>query len=283
MIIEDIISIIKENYLGLNRQNEPIDKKTTRDQILYGNPKEECKGIVITCFASIDVIKEAIKQKKNLIICHEALFWNSGDHQGWLTDNSAYKEKIKYLNEGNIVVWRNHDYIHSGMKIDSKQYSDGIFYGIMKELKWEPYLISEMAKPLVYEIPEISLEELSAFIIDKFNLKGLRVIGSKTGKVKRIYFTEHVMGRNDQQKITFVNDNCIDVMISMELVDYTLSEYVRDASMAGQQKSIFCIGHFNTEELGMKYLEKALKNILKQKIDIKFVSSCDMFDYMSSD
>ena len=61
-------------------------------------------GIVTTCWASVDVI------------CHEALFWNHGDHQEWLMEsqNETYKLKKQLLDETCIVVWRNHDYIQSG-------------------------------------------------------------------------------------------------------------------------------------------------------------------------
>lgn len=42
-------------------------------------------------------------------------------------------------------------------------------------------------------------------------------------------------------------------MIAMELIDFTLSEYVRDSFMLGKDRAILTVGHFSTEEPGMKY------------------------------
>lgn len=73
-------------------------------------------GVVTTCWESVDVISKAHEKEVNLIICHEALFWNHGDHQEWLMEsqNEMYKLKKHLLAETCIVVWRNHDYIQSG-------------------------------------------------------------------------------------------------------------------------------------------------------------------------
>ena len=38
-------------------------------------------------------------------------------------------DKKKLLDETGIVVWRNHDYIHSGIWMEN-QWVDGIFYGL---------------------------------------------------------------------------------------------------------------------------------------------------------
>lgn len=52
----------------------PIDPQTTRDQILFGDPNQECTGIVVICWANVYVIQAAIEKQANLIICHESLF-----------------------------------------------------------------------------------------------------------------------------------------------------------------------------------------------------------------
>ena len=62
-------------------------KKKQRDKVLYGNVDQECTGIVTSCWASVDVIKYVIEKGANLIISHEALFWNHGDHQEWLEES----------------------------------------------------------------------------------------------------------------------------------------------------------------------------------------------------
>ena len=77
------ISTIIENMKKYHKGYGTIDEEKTRDKVLYGNVDQECTGIVTSCWASVDVIKYVIEKGANLIISHEALFWNHGDHQEW--------------------------------------------------------------------------------------------------------------------------------------------------------------------------------------------------------
>ena len=134
MKISEVIQKMKQYHRGTVR-GEPIDEATTRDQILYGNPDQECTGIVTTCYASVDVIRKAHASGANLIISHEALFWNHGDHTDWLeaAQNKTFLAKKQLLEETGMVVWRDHDYIHSGVPMNGG-YVDGIFHGVMVTL-----------------------------------------------------------------------------------------------------------------------------------------------------
>ncbi|MBR0385083.1 MAG: Nif3-like dinuclear metal center hexameric protein [Erysipelotrichaceae bacterium] len=122
MKICEIIDIVKKNCKGYGT----IDDNTTRDKVLYGETDKECTGIVTTIYASVDVIKKAHELGVNFIIAHEALFWNHGDHTDWLQDNKTFQLKKKLLDDYDITVWRDHDYIHSYVNHDG-QWVDGIF------------------------------------------------------------------------------------------------------------------------------------------------------------
>ena len=100
MLIQTVIDHIKEYHKGVF-EGKQIDEQTTRDKVLYGNPHQECTGIITTCWASVDVIREAAKRGANLIIAHEALFWNHGDHTDWLQEenNQSFLAKKKLLDE----------------------------------------------------------------------------------------------------------------------------------------------------------------------------------------
>ena len=105
MLIQTVIDHIKEYHKGVF-EGKQINEQTTRDKVLYGNPHQECTGIITTCWASVDVIREAAKRGANLIIAHEALFWNHGDHTDWLQEenNQSFLAKKKLLDEAGIVV-----------------------------------------------------------------------------------------------------------------------------------------------------------------------------------
>ena len=79
MLISEAIDKVKKYYRG-TVGGKPIDPNTTRDKVLWGNTDQELKAVVTCIYPSIDVIKKAIELNANLIISHEACFWNHGDH-----------------------------------------------------------------------------------------------------------------------------------------------------------------------------------------------------------
>lgn len=50
MEISTVIRNLKDYCRGV-WNNKVIDEQTTRDQILYGDPRQTCTGIVTTCWA----------------------------------------------------------------------------------------------------------------------------------------------------------------------------------------------------------------------------------------
>lgn len=276
--ISEVIQNMKQYHKGDNIQDD-----TTRDQVLYGNVDQDCSGIVTTCWASIDVILNARAKGANLIICHEALFWNHGDKTQWLLDakNKAFLEKKRLLDESGIVVWRDHDYIHSGIPIGNGVYSDGIFYGFASMLGWVSYVTSNIEVPLMFELPETTVDDIAKQMLNTFHLEGVKVIGDPHAKVKKVYICAHVMGRGDNELITKVDQEDIDLLISLELIDYTASEYIRDSSMAGNAKAILALGHFNAEEPGMEYMTTYLDEALGESIPHYYVQSGDMYSYIT--
>lgn len=283
MKISEIITKIKNYHQGIVH-GQPIDETKTRDKVLFGNTNQECSGIVTTCYASVDVIKKAIELGANFIICHEALFWYRGDFTDWLEEqgNKTYLEKKKLLEEHHMVVWRNHDYIHSGIPMKDGTYVDGIFHGVMKELGWENYLACDPTRPMIFEIPERSAEEIGHEWIEKFHLNGIKALGNLQTKVKKIAIMSHIMGEIDKEIIRQMDQENIDCIITMELIDYTVSEYVRDSAMLGIDKAILAIGHFNVEEPGMKYMLEYLDDAIEEHIEAHFVPSTDMYQFIHS-
>ncbi|MCD7813667.1 MAG: Nif3-like dinuclear metal center hexameric protein [Lachnospiraceae bacterium] len=258
----------------------PMDEShPTTDVVKIGDPKQECTGIVVTCFASVNVIRRAAELGANLIIVHEPLFWNHEDRTDWLENSVIFQEKKKLLEENGIVVWRDHDHIHGGSPVNPPL--DGIFYGIMKELGWEPYRIGFAGKPLLYLIPETDAAELGLFLKERLNLNGIRIVGDPHTKVSKIFLWEHIREHDpmEEEKLRKVDEEEIDAIIPLELIDWTVSAYVRDASQLGHAKILYNIGHFNFEEIGMKYMLQYLPGLVGN-IPVHYVQSGDAFDFL---
>ncbi len=281
MKIIEVIERIKKYHLG-SVNGQPIDESKTRDKILYGDASQECSGIVTTCYASSDVIREAKKRGANLIIVHEALFWNHGDHQEWLADNNVFKAKKKLLDDTKIVVWRDHDYIHSGIPLADGSYVDGIFYGVMKVLGWEEYLIDEGFRPMTFKFPKRTVTSIAKEKKEKTNLNGLRITGDPNAEVEKLKIVSHIMGPADNDMIKVIEQEKIDVIITLEITDYTVSEYIRDSAMLDHPRAAINMGHFNTEEPGMEYMLEYLPKIVGE-IPVSYVQSGDAYQFILND
>ncbi|MDO4378532.1 MAG: Nif3-like dinuclear metal center hexameric protein [Erysipelotrichia bacterium] len=253
----------------------------TRDKVLCGDVQKECTGVAVTCCATYEVIKKCAERKLNLIISHEGITYNyEKKYDINCFENEVVRKKIDYAYDNDIVIWRDHDAMHGPFpKNNIREKTDLIFYGTMKELGWEKYLIGDEKKPLWYKIPPIKAEKLGALLIEKWNLNGLRIVGNLDSTISMVYMCEHVTGG---EKDIAILDNCAkaEAIIPLEICDYTVTTYVRDAAAMGMNKVIFEMGHFNAEELGMKYLANILSDIFVNRCPVEFIQSGDGFDYL---
>lgn len=277
-----------ENIKKYHKGYGTIDDTTSRDQVLFGNPDQECTGIVTTCWANVDVIRYTIEKGANFIICHEALFWNHGDHRDWLEEsqNEVYLEKKKLLEDNNIVVWRNHDYIHSGIPYNG-DYTDGIFVGLAKKMGWDHLIdnpINSFDDSLVcstaYEFnQEVDPQDLAKQLIDTCNLNGIKLMGNEHAKIKKAAVLFHVFG-DAKEAIEKTDKSDIDCLLTMELIDFTYAEYIRDSGMLQKNRVALNMGHFNLEESGMEYMLTYLDEAIGEYVPAWFKQSGDNYKYI---
>ena len=276
---------ISEVITKLHEFHAPLDHpEHTCDTVKFGDPDRECTGIAVTCCATVDAIRESAAKGCNLLIAHEPLFYNDRDHTDFLQGDAVYEEKCRLLKVTGVVVWRDHDHMHGpgGPGAAVHEEIDYIFHGIMKELGWEEYVTGETTKPLTYVIPPVTVTELTKTLMEKFDLTGARIVGDPDAVVSKVFFCEHINGSpmsGDEKKIVKAAD--YDVMIPLEIVDWTLSAYVRDAAQLGRGKAIIEMGHFNTEELGMRYMTRWLPEVLGGNIPVRYIKSGDSFRYLT--
>lgn len=285
MLASEVIKRIKAYCGGIGFDTGvPIDEETTRDKILYGDPNQECTGIVTCLWANADVVERAQELGANLIIAHEALFWNHGDHQDFIAENKTYLAKKRLLDEWGGVVWRCHDYIHSRVPIDiDGALVDGIFYGLAWKLGWLDYRIGDIAMGLDFKIPQTRGEDLARELVEKLGLNGTRLIGDSDAMVSRVHVPMHVMGvaPDDNRETIYADEHDVDCLMTMEFVDFTTSEFIRDSGMLDQGKCAITIGHFNLEEPGMEYMPTWIPMALgSDEISATFVPMGDTYQYV---
>ena len=286
MLISEVIQRVKDYSGGIDSfTGKPIDEETTRDKVLYGDTAQECTGIVTCIWPTVDIIKKARELGANCIISHEAIFWNHGDHQDTVGDTAAFKAKKELLDDWGGAVWRCHDFIHSRVPIDTdRAMADGIFYGLADKLGWLDYRVGDdRGFCLEYEIPETDATELARELVAKLDLNGTRITGDSHARVRRVRIPMHVTGeaKSDTHEINETDARGDDCLMTMEFIDFTTCEYIRDAGMLGQNKCAITIGHFNLEEPGMEYMVHWLPEALgTDAIPTTFVRMEDTYRYV---
>lgn len=268
-------------YSGTVFNGQTVSYETERDRVLFGDDNRECTGIVTTIYASVEVIEKAAQIGANLIVCHESLFWNHGDHTDWLSNNDVYQKKRYLLEKYKICVWRNHDHIHAGVKLQ-EGLKDGIFYGLVKKMGWEEYVINDSdMMPRELLIPQITARQLADQIKRVLHLQTLRFIGNPESVITRVYLPMHLLGRlSDNGLISRIKDDDINCLLTLELVDFTVAEYVRDAGQLKEDRCIFALGHFNFEEVGMEYYADYIREYIRPDVNVQFIQAGDMYKYM---
>src|ERR1700721_3587347 len=84
----------------------------TVDTLKAGDPNTVVTGIVTTFMDTYAVLEQAVSSRNNLIITHEPTFYNHLDDQGPLAKDPVLQQKLNYIREHHLVVWRFHDTWH---------------------------------------------------------------------------------------------------------------------------------------------------------------------------
>ena len=78
-----------------------------------------------------------------------------------------------------------------------------------------------------------------------------------------------------------VDKSDVDCLLTMELVDFTMTEYIRDSAMLNRNLVALNTGHFNLEEPGMEYLLTYLDEAIAEHVEAYFVQSGDNYKYIT--
>lgn len=246
----------------------------TVDTLICGNPETEVSGIVTTFMATVDVIKKAAAVGANMIITHEPTYFTGYDQKDWLINDEVFIKKQKLIDDNKIAIWRFHDHMHAAG-------SDKIYDGLIKELHWEKYIDRSYPQPHCYNIPEMSLRELSEFFKVRLNVKSIQIVGSPETKCRRVGIL--VGGGSlglgvEEMPMELMRNQNLDVIVCGEITEWTLSAYVRDASQLSFNRAMLVIGHERSEEPGMKYMAEWLPALVDTPV--VFIDSEEPFSYL---
>jgi len=222
--------------------------KTTVDTLKAGNRDIEVTGIVTSMFATLEVIQKTIALGANFIIAHEPTFYNHLDETNWLEKDDVYRYKASLLQQHQIAVWRNHDYIH-------RHIPDGVLSGVVARLGWANYYT---AHNNIAVLPAaIQLKTLIQQAKQQLGIDMVRYIGNLAQTCKKILLMPGAAG--GKRQIEAMIKEKPDVLICGEIQEWETAEYVRDAQTKGQQLSLIVLGHIASEEPGSEYMADWLR------------------------
>ena len=240
----------------------------TVDTVKAGDPSQEITGVVVTFLATCEVIEKAAQLGANFIITHEPTFYNHLDTTDWLNQHPSYIAKRQLIEKSGVVIWRFHDYLHSLPP-------DRTFMGLLEALGWETQVPSE--PPYRCIIKTMTLLELGDWVKNRLGLPVVRVVGDLGAACERVCLLPGFPPA--EMQIGILGHPEVDVLITGEIHEWEVSEYVRDATYQGYPKGLIVTGHAASEEPGMQriipWLEKQLPDVT-----IRFVSTGSPFHHL---
>ena len=250
-----IIDLIKKNVTC------PWSAQTV-DTFKSGNPDDVVTGIAVCMFADMKVLKQAVASKCNLIIAHEPTFYSHLDETKTLESDPVFQDKIKFINENKLIIWRFHDHIH-------RTKPDGIYFGMIEKLGWRKNQSDSSMIRFKFE-----KQTLSAFINRlKLTFPGssFRVIGNPGMIVTNVAFSVGAPGTETHRKL--LQEKNIDLLVAGEAPEWETYQYVYDAQLQGKNKAVIFLGHAVSEAAGMNYCSRWLKGFLPKDLNISYIES----------
>ena len=260
---------IKEFVKQINAY-APGDYELSCDDYKIGSGENELTGVIISMFATPDVIRTAIRHRSNLIIVHEPVFYNHKD------DHILHKigiKKKKLAEENGITVYRYHDHAHAAKP-------DIICAGELKYLGFDNNM-GEFESGKYYAVNryhlknEMTARELAKHIEEKLGIKHVRIIGEPNKPGKNISCLFGTPGHLIDEL-----DDC-DFVLTGEICEWSAAEIVRDYFQFGYNKAVLVMGHIGSERAGMMYL-KDLASKEFSDLSIEYVECKEVYSYTDS-
>ena len=210
------------------------------DGFKSGNPDDECTGIVSALVPTVEVIRKTAELGCNLLYVHEPSYYSTPDYPDW---RAGFENKI--YEEKKALLDQYGIAVWRDHDHTHAHNPDGIFTGVIKYLGWEQYRVNADTEGMTmyFEFPDMTVEKMNALLI-------------------------RIMEEED-----------VDAIIPGETIDWTVMSYIRDAVQLGKVKAAFNVGHFNLEELGMKYAADWIPEVIGNAVPVHYVPSGDIYKF----
>jgi putative NIF3 family GTP cyclohydrolase 1 type 2 len=252
MTAMQVVDVIKKNL------NMTWNDKTYRDTFKAGDPNTPVKGIASCFMSTFDVIKKAHAQGLNFVITHEPTFWSDSDMIEPIKDDPLYQEKLKFVENNGMIVFRIHDHWHRYIPEPMTQGMEGL-------LGWKEATAGK--RFYKFDQPR-KLRDVAEEVANKLYTRSVRIVGDPELMVSTVSRGGHTLSGN----IEALDE--ADVGIASEIREWESVEYIRDLVATGAKKGFIVLSHEAGEEEGMVVFAKWMKTVTPG-IRTQFISTDD--------
>lgn len=264
------------------RQNIGVTwKEPTIDGIKAGDRTASVSGVAVTAMATMDVLARAVREKTNLIVSLEPVYFGHNDGPpapnpqagagrgggrgagGIAPDDPVFLAKEDFIAKNGLAVIRLSDHWRA-------RTPDPFALGLAQTMNWTKY---RAGSDIRYDLPGITIGSLAETLANKLNVRaGIRVVGDAQTQVSRIGLLPGVSALAASVKML---PEC-DVIVAGETREWESVEYAQDAVAAGQKKGLIMLGRVISEEPGMNLCADWLKTLLPE-VSVRSFSSGDPY------
>jgi putative NIF3 family GTP cyclohydrolase 1 type 2 len=251
------------------------------DGFKAGDQNMPDKGIATTAMATMDVLKQAVRNGDNFIFTHEPTFFGRqdgpapprpaggpggrpGDSPGLRADDPVYLAKKEFIDKNGLVVFRLHDNWLSRRSSDMTA-------GLAEALGWRKNRVRP--DDGLYDIPSATVEETVAHIREKLKLRGgLRAACDRTATVERLlllpgFTTSDVMRKRYREA---------DLTITGEVREWENTFYAADVFTAGERRGLVTVGRVVSVDPGMRVCAEWLKTVITDA-PVRWIPAGDIY------
>jgi putative NIF3 family GTP cyclohydrolase 1 type 2 len=248
------------------------------DVLASGASDAPVTGIVVSYSPTLEVLEQAVKSGRNMIVSLEPPYWSRPSPSGGPAKEEernadpTYVHKMDFIERNQIKVFRVRDSWTS-------REEDGQLLGLAKALGWEkfhkskPGLAAWTADNNVFTLPSQTFGVLAADMKKRLKARAVRCIGEPSFRVSNAVLTHGYITVKDLEKAL---TNAADVVVCGEPCEWEAGPYFMDLIASGQKKGMVILGNEVSSEPGCGELAAWLSSFITE-VPVEWIPAGEPF------
>ncbi len=225
---------------------ENADFDRTCDTCKAGDPEQEVTKVAVSMFATPDIVRKAAASGAQLLIVHEPTYYNHWDDH---SDDPQEQEKRRLIQASGLTVYRYHDHAHAAVPdlIGAGEFEAIGLPGTAWCVDSKDHVRYTLEQP-------ITPRELARRMEQRMGLHHVRIAGAADEPCTVL----SGMFGTPAGVLEEIQSESSEIVLTGEICEWALGEYVRDAAQLGKRKALLVMSHIGSERDGMRYVAKQI-------------------------